>query len=97
MTGAGSSSSSKGSTVLTLSPFGCIKANSIGNVKIMTPTITRFVTEKIVWLVEIASTTAPPVCVTNVAPPVASVNGIDPDNPACQIKNPLYAAATSNG
>ena len=54
-----------------------------------TPTITKFIVEKIVKFVEIASVTAPPVAVANAAPPVASARGIDPDRPACQIKNPL--------
>ena len=44
-----------------------------------------------------ASPTAPAVCVTRDAPPVASVRGIDPEIPACQIKKPEYAAAINNG
>ena len=90
-----SSSFNKFLSITTTLPLsGCIALFISGRVTTKTPTITKLNSENIVSLVGTpAALTAPAVAVTRDSPPVARVNGIDADNPACHNKNPEYAEA----
>ncbi len=78
-----------GSTSTISSLLGNIAIFNKGTIIKSPTTIKIFIGENKVWLVGIASVTTPAVCFANPSPPLASCNGIEPDNPPCHTKNPV--------